>query len=141
MIRAYAKVYVLLLFIHRESDGTEERKLVMNNMRTDIEDLIINYPLIELKMIVNKEKKPYGSLVDYSIETIKSAINHYYDSEYIKLRNEIITESCRGMYDVSITLGNFSTNHTNDELIYKIERGLIREGLEIFNINVSQHDE
>lgn len=113
----------------------------MNNMRTDIEDLIINYPLIELKMIVNKEKKPYGSLVDYSIETIKSAINHYYDSEYIKLRNEIITESCRGMYDVSITLGNFSTNHTNDELIYKIERGLIREGLEIFNINVSQHDE
>lgn len=108
----------------------------MQNTRTDIENLIVNYPLIELKMIANREKKPYGSLTDYSIETIKLAIEHYHDTKYKELQEQVMSEACRGNYAVTITLGNFSSHHSKEEITYMIERGLIKEGLIAFDINV-----
>lgn len=113
----------------------------MQDIRTNIENLIINYPLIELKMIARKEKKPYGSLVDYSIDTINSAIEHYHDSKYSELRNQVVSEACRGKYSVTLTLGNFSSFHNIEEITYMIERGLLKEGLIAFNINVTPIDE
>jgi len=113
----------------------------MKNTRTDIENLIINYPLIELKMIANKEMKPYGNLIDYSIDTIKSAIEHYYDNDYSKLRSQIVSEACRGKYSVTLTMGNFSSFHSVEEITYMLERGLVKEGLVIFDKNITPIDE
>lgn len=113
----------------------------MNYERTDIENLIVNYPLIELQMIANKEKKPYGSLVDYSIETIKLAIEHYYDSEYSELQNLIMSEACRGEYNVTLLLGSFSSFHSIEDIKYAIQRGLFKERLVVFDINVTNKPE
>lgn len=121
-----------------------EKGRIYNNMKRekieiDVETLCICYDKEDLEDFYYNERFKVNnlqSLKKYSRIALREAIKHYYDEKYIEIRKQVIEEAKKGTFIVNMTINNFVTEMSEEEMQQYITKALRYSQLTVTEIKV-----
>lgn len=105
----------------------------------EVETLCICYDKEDLEDFYYNERFKVNnlqSLKKYSRIALREAIKHYYDEKYIERRKQVIEEAQKGTFNVNMTINNFVTEMSEEEMQQYITKALRYSQLTVTDIKV-----